>query len=197
MKKLFLISILTFFIISCENKNADNLHPDIMKPNWDGVKTEKLKVKIGDVVSIYFAKQYYVGVVMDFNQDVDGIWYGICLSNYRWIAPNKKNIKELDFFARKIPSGFSGNCIDCYDLTYLNENAITERSLKVFDNLKIDINKISIGANSPAKDLKQLETDYFNSIKARQQKPTNCGDDIMNPNRVAERYFKINNVIKE
>lgn len=196
MRKLLLITILTFLIISCENKKSDNLHPDIMKPNWDGIKTDKLKFKIGDVVSIFIDKQYYIGVLMDFNQDQAGIWYGICLSNYRWIVPNQKDISVLNFFARKIPSGFNGNCIDSYDLTYLNENSSSE-NIRVVGNLKIDINKISIGASSPAKDLKQLEANYFNGIKVRQQKPTECGEEIMNPKRVAERYFKIENVLKE
>ncbi len=196
MRKLLLITILTFLIISCENKKSDNLHPDIMKPNWDGIKTDKLKFKIGDVVSIFIDKQYYIGVLMDFNQDQAGIWYGICLSNYRWIVPNQKDISVLNFFARKIPSGFNGNCIDSYDLTYLNENSSSEK-IRVVGNLKIDINKISIGASSPAKDLKQLEANYFNGIKVRQQKPTECGEEIMNPKRVAERYFKIENVLKE
>jgi hypothetical protein len=196
MRKLLLISILTFLITSCENKKSDNFHPDIMKPNWDGIKTEKLKFKIGDVVSIFIDKQYYIGVVMDFNQDQAGIWYGICLSDYRWVVPNQKDISVLNFFARKIPSGFNGNCIDSYDLTYLNENSST-KNIRVVDNLKIDINKISIGASSPAKDLKQLESNYFNGIKVRQQKPTECGEEIMNSKRVAERYFNIDNALKE
>jgi len=197
MRKFLLILILAFLITSCENKKSDDFHPDIMKPNWDGIKTEKLKFKIGDAVSIFIDKQYYIGVVMDFNQDQAGVWYGICLSNYRGGLPNQKDISVLNFFARKIPNGFNGNCIDCYDLTYLNENSSSTKNIRVVDNLKIDINKISIGASSPAKDLKQLESNYFNGIKVRQQKPTECGEEIMNPKRVAERYFKIDNVLKE
>lgn len=196
MRKLFLFSIVTFFITSCENKKSDDFHPDLMRPNWDGIKTEKLKFKIGDVVSIFIDKQYYTAVVMDFNQDQAGIWYGICLSSYRWVVPQQKDIRALNFFARKIPNGFNDNCIDSYDLTYLNENSAT-KNIRVVDNLKIDINKISIGASSPAKDLKQLEADYFNGIKVRQRKPTECDEKIMNPERVAERYFKIDYVLKE
>ena len=131
---------------------------------------------------------------MDFNQDEAGIWYGICLSDYRSIIPNSKEINELNFFARKIPSGFNGDCISCFDLTYLNENSVS-KNIRVFDNVKIDIDKISIGASSPAKNLKQLEKDYFNGIEIREKKPTECDKEILSSERVAERYFKIENVL--
>lgn len=190
MKKLILILFTTFLITNCENKQSDNFHPEIMKPNWDGIKTENLKFKIGDIVSIYFAKNFYTGVVMDFDQDESGIWYGLCLSNYRGLAPNQKNIKELDFFGRKIPNGLTGKFIDCYDLTYLNEKSINEKNITIYDNIKLDINKISIGAISPAIDIKQLEDNFFNSFKSRNQKR-------VENKKVIEQYFKITNSLKE
>jgi hypothetical protein len=45
--------------------------------------------------------------------------------------------------------------------------------------------------------IKQLEINYFNGIKVRQQKPTACNNNIMNPKGVAERYFKIDNILKK
>jgi hypothetical protein len=50
---------------------------------------------------------------------------------------------------------------------------------------------------SPAKNLKQLENDYFNGIKARKQKPTECDEEILSPERVAERYFKLEHLLAE
>lgn len=190
MKKILLISIMSLFISSCEKKSSD-LHPDILKPNWDGIKTENLKFKIGDVVSIFVDKQYYIGVVMDFNQDEGGIWYGLCLSNYRWVKPNQKRLNDLDFFARKIPNGFNGNCIDSYDLIYLNQNAVA-KNIETFANIKIDINKISIGALNPVKELTEIEKIYFDAINIRKQKTTACDEEILNSERIAESYLKIN-----
>ncbi|WP_188051749.1 hypothetical protein [Flavobacterium sp. GP15] len=196
MRNILLLLTLSLLIFSCETKKSEDFHPDIMKPNWDGITPENIKYKFGDAVSIFIDKQYYIGIIMDINQDKAGIWYGICLSDYRSIIPNQKKINELNFFARNIPSGFSGDCVSCYDLSYLNENSVS-KNIRVFENVKIDIDKISIGASSPAKNLKQLENDYFNAIKVRKQKPTECDEEILNPKRVAERYFKIENVLME
>ena len=195
MRNTFLLLTLLVLIFSCETKKTENFHPDILKPNWDGIESNSLKLKFGDAVSIFIGKQYYIGIIMDINQDKAGIWYGICLSDYRSIIPNRKEINEVNFFARKIPNGFNGDCISCFDLTYLNENLVC-KNIKVFDNVKIDIDKISIGASSSAKNLKQLENDYFDGIKIRQKKPTECHTEILSSERVAERYFKINSFIK-
>ncbi|MEN2401307.1 hypothetical protein GKZ90_0016075 [Flavobacterium sp. MC2016-06] len=193
MKRIVLALIVLFLITSC-GKNEKNLHPDLMKPNWDGIKTEKLKFKIGDVVSIFIDKQYYSGIIMDFDEDKGGIWYGISLSDYRWIVPNKKKIKELNFFGRQIPSGFGGDCINCCDLVYLNQKDV-DKNIIVVNNIKIDINKISIGSIQPLGKLKEIETTYFQGMKARKRKSAECGEATLEPNRINDRYFKIEDVL--
>ncbi|MFD2907636.1 hypothetical protein ACFSX9_02705 [Flavobacterium ardleyense] len=192
MKKFILI--LTLLFCSCGNRTEVDVHPETMKPNWDGIKTEELKFKIGDAVSIFIAKQYYIGIVMDFDQDENGIWYGICLSDYRWVIPNRKEINELNFLGRQIPNGYNGNYIDCYDLTYLNVDTIA-KNITVFDNLKIDIDRISIGEISYAKNLKQLENNYFIGREARKEKITESDKAIVTTEPVSERYFKIRNIL--
>lgn len=185
MRNLFLILFFCFFASSCEDKKYGDLHPDLMKPNWKGIKTEKLNLKIGDVVSIYPGKYCYIGVVMDFDQDEGGVWYGISLSKYRWIDPYQKKISDLDFFGKRIPSGFTGDFIDCYDLLYINEN-IANKQIIVIKNINIDVNKISIGSIRPITNLRQIETEHARQIKERS-----------NPNKSVERYFKIGCVLSK
>jgi hypothetical protein len=194
MKNITIILIFTCCIISSNKKVNENQHPDIMKPNWDGIIIENLKFKIGDVITIFIKKQIYIGVVMDFNQDEAGVWYGISLSGNKFSVYNDKNINELNFFGRKIPSGFEGYCIDCYDLLYINEEAINS-DVKTIHNFKIDIDKISIGSMCPIKNLKEVENQYLTGVKERLKKPTECGKDIFRTERVAERYFKLDNIL--
>jgi hypothetical protein len=94
MRKIIFLLALSLVMFSCETKKSEDFHPDIMKPNWDGIETQNLKFKIGDAVSIFIDKQYYIGIVMDINKDEGGIWYGICLSDYRSIIPNQKKLKN-------------------------------------------------------------------------------------------------------
>lgn len=185
MKNLFLILFVSFLASSCEDKKYGDLHPDLMKPNWKGIKTEKLKLKIGDIVAIYPSKYCYIGVVMDFDQDEGGVWYGISLSKYRWIDSYQKKISDLDFFGRRIPSGFTGNFVDCYDLLYINED-IVNKQIIVIGNIDIDVNKISIGSICPITSLMQIETEYAKQIKER-----------VNSNKGDEKYFKIGNVVSK
>ena len=184
MRNPFLVLLFFFLVISCQDKiGYGDLHPDLMKPKWDNVKSDKLKFKIGDVISIYPDKYCYLGVILDFDKDESGIWYGISLSNYRWISPNKKKINDLDFFGRRISSGFTGDFIDCFDLVYINEKTIDKR-VHLVKNVKVDINKISIGSIYPITNLRQIETEYVNGVKERRA-----------PNKVVERYFKIENIL--
>jgi len=118
MKSKNLISLLILLLIfSGCGQNSKDLHPEIMKPNWTDVKAKNLKLKIGDIISIKTESNPLYGIVMDYNEDEMGIWYGICLSKTKI---EKSDIKNVLFFGRKIPSGFvNTKCVDCL---YLNSN---------------------------------------------------------------------------
>lgn len=191
MKYKKFISLLLLVFLGC-GKSIETLHPEIMKPIWTDVKSENLKLKIGDVISMKTGKNLLYGIVMDHNEDEMGIWYGICLSKTKI---EKSKINNSQFFGRIIPSGlFQTNCVECFDLTYLNEKGLNE-GLTIIENIKLNRDNISIGANSPAINISEVERNYENWTKERLKKPTECGEKVLSTNRVDERYMKLNDII--
>ncbi|MEQ3691461.1 MAG: hypothetical protein ABNG98_08120 [Flavobacterium sp.] len=192
--KNFTSLLILLLIFSGCGKNVEDSHPEIMKPNWTDVKSENLKLKIGDIISIKTENNLLYGIVMDYNEDEMGIWYGICLSKTKI---EKLNINNSQFFGRKIPSGLvTTNCIECFDLTYLNEKGINE-NLTVFGNIKLNRDNISIGANSTAINISEIERNYEFGAKQRLKKPTECDEKVLSINRIDERYMKLSNIISK
>lgn len=192
--KNFTSLLILLLIFSGCGKNVEDSHPEIMKPNWTDVKSENLKLKIGDIISIKTENNLLYGIVMDYNEDEMGIWYGICLSKTKI---EKLNINNSQFFGRKIPSGLvTTNCIECFDLTYLNEKGINE-NLTVFGNIKLNRDNISIGANSTAINISEIERNYEFGTKQRLKKPTECDEKVLSINRIDERYMKLSNIISK
>ena len=133
MKYKFIFSLIILLIVSCK-KNMVDLHPEIMKPIWTDVKSKNTKLNIGDIISIKTENNLLFGIVMDLNEDEMGIWYGICLSKTKI---EKSKISNALFFRREIPTGFGQTCcIDCVDLSYLNEKGLNE-NIKTIDNINL------------------------------------------------------------
>jgi len=193
MKHIFFFSLFILVFLSCE-KNAEVLHPEILKPNWNDVKSKNLKLNIGDIISIKVDDNLLYGIVMDYNEDKMGIWYGICLSKSKI---EKSKINNALFFGRKIPSGLiQVKCIDCFDLTYLNENGLNE-NLTILESIILNRDYISIGGKSSAINISEILRDYQFGSKQRLKKPTECNEKIFSIDRVDERYMKLNQVISE
>ena len=195
MKSINFTSILILLLIfSGCGQNVEDSHPEIMKPNWTDVKSENLKLKIGDIIYIKTENNLLYGIVMDYDEDEMGIWYEICLSKTKI---EKLNINNSLFFGRKIPSGLvKTNYIECFDLTYLNEKGINE-NLIVFKNIKLNRDNISIGAKSPGINISEIERDYEFGTKQRLKKPTERDEKVLSVNRIDERYMKLNDIIIE
>ena len=190
---LIYFSFLIFF--SCNNKKTENYHPEIFKPNWNGIKTDKLKFKIGDLVSVKSEKEVFFGIVMDYDEDEMGIWYGICLSEIN-NEKEKLNIEKSNFFGRQIPNGLiNTTCIDCFDLIYLNEKSLA-KNIERTKNISLNIDNISIGARSTAVNFSDIRDSYNYAIKERLIKPTKCDENVLGLKRVDQRYMKIDEIIK-
>lgn len=184
---------LFLIILSC-GQTTENMHPEIMKPDWTDIDFDKLKIKIGDIISIKTETKILSGIVLDINKDEMGIWYGICLSKANI---EKSNLKDTLFFGRQIPNGSANaTCINCFDLTFLNEKGINQ-NLTVLQNLKLNRDNISIGAIGAAIDISEMENEYKFGLEKRLNKPTDCGEKVLSTDRVDERYMSLNEVITE
>lgn len=182
---------LILIIVSC-GQNTESLHPEIMKPDWTDIDSDKLKIKIGDIVSIKTNTKILYGIVLDINKDEMGIWYGICLSKAKI---EKSTLKNSLFFGRQIPNGFTNaSCINCFDLTFLNEKGVNQ-NLSVLQNLKLNRDNISIGAIGAAIDISEVENAYELGIENRLKKPTECGEKVLSTDRVDERYMRLDRIL--
>ena len=193
-RRNYITSIILLLIISSCGKSVENLHPEIMKPNWDDVKTQNRKLEIGNIISIKAENNTLYGIVMDYNEDEMGIWYGICFSMSKI---EKAKINNSNFYGRKIPSGLVNiSCIECFDLTYLNESEINE-NLNIIERIKLIRDNISIGSISSANNISEMERDFNFGKKQRLKKPTECNENVLCIKRIDERYMNLKDIIIE
>jgi hypothetical protein len=185
--------ILTFSIVTLVISCKSNSSPDILRPNWQGIKTSGLVFDIGDLISIRDSNFYYAAMLLDLDSDSSGIWYGFCLTNFRdTIKPDLEKLDSLYLFGRQIPSGLiNTQCIDCYDLTYINENGlILDRDkFSLIEHINYNPLKIFIGSNSPTMELSGLVRDYQRGIEKRKKEPDDCKTSIFKLDAVRERFF--------
>ena len=179
-KKTLITLFIGISIISCNigNKEANKI-PEMLNPNWDGIETKNLKLKFGQIVTFKKENEKIRAIVLDFNKDEKGIWYGLCFFN------NNK------LFGRKVPNGLVDvECMKLIDLTYLNEKGLGE--FEIISNEKLDLTKIGIGSTGSALTYSDLLRNYSYGLKKRLQKETPCND-ILNSRAIRECYFGLSN----
>ena len=176
MKLLF--SVLVFLLLLSCNTNTSNTIREIFKPKWEDADTKNLPVQFGDVVRFTINDTLVTAIILDFKDEGD-IWIGMCF------------IKENNIFGRQIPRGYSGDCMDLLDFTYLNSKALNE--FKKIRSEKININKIGIGSESVATSYDDILRDYKRGLMQRKKKQTPCNENISGLDNVYERYFDLNN----
>jgi hypothetical protein len=176
-------------VISCKSNSS----PDILRPSWQGIKTSELVFDIGDLICIRDSNFYYAAILLDLDSDSAGIWYGLCLTNFRdTIKPNLSTLDNLFLFGRQIPSGLiNTQCIDCYDLTYINDKGLImdRNKFSLIEHINYNPLKIFIGSDSPTMDLSGLVRDYQRGIEQRKKEPDDCKTSIYKLDAVRERFF--------
>jgi hypothetical protein len=176
-------------VISCQSNSSSSL----LRPSWQGIKTSELVFNLGDLVSIKDSNFYYAAILMDINSDDAGLWYGFCFTNFQdLIKPDIRSSDSLFLFGRQIPHGLiNTQCIDCYDLSYINEKGIMKD--KTYFSLIGHINynpiKIYIGSESATMELSGLIRDYRWGIERRLMEPDDCKKNIYKLDAVRERFF--------
>jgi len=191
MRKIqtFLTFSIVILVISCKSNSS----PDLLRPNWQGIETSGLAFDIGDLISIRDTDFYYAAILLDLDSDSAGIWYGFCLTNFRdTIKLDSKTIDSLYLFGRQIPSGLiNTQCIDCYDLTYINEYGLKldREKFSLIEHINHDPLKIFIGSDSPTMELSGLVRDYQKGIEQRKKEPDDCKASIFKLDAVRERFF--------
>ena len=177
-----IVFFLTSLILSCNSNESSMNTPEFFQPNWQEINLAEFRFKFGDKIQFEVEKQTRKGVVVDFSEDEGGKWIGICFMN-------RENL-----FGRQIPSGFTNNCVDLLDISYLNENGFDE--IEIIGKYEINKKKIGIGSMSPTSNKEELERDYQRGIEQRRKEQTECRKSVYMQNPVNECYFQINKILK-
>ena len=179
MQKIFSIFIL-LLISGCTNKHNSKI-PEIFQTNYEKYKSENLRLQFGDLIKIKNTE--FRGVVCDVSKGEGGIWFGIIFMS---------NEKKL--FSRSIPNGLSDDCINLFDFTYLNEKGLHE--IEKIESIKVNFEKIGIGARSAAINREELIRDFETGIKNRNEIETPCEQKIKFLEPVNENYRDLNQILK-
>lgn len=150
-------------------------------PNWEKLNIEDFNLHFGDIVSLKKENQLIQGIVLDFSEDIEGKWYGICF------------IEKGKLFGRKISNGFFGKRIDLLNLVYLNEAAI--HNLHVDKNLSINFEKIGIGSKCPTQDISFYAQCFHDGIEQRIKDKIFIKPSFFSLNPKQECYFDIKEIM--
>lgn len=153
---------------------------EFFKPEWKNVDTSKLPLKFGQIINFNINGQNIKVILLDFDKDEAGVWYGLAFIN------------QTKIFGRQIPSGYDKNCVDLLDLTYLNEKGL--REFQILKSESIDINKVGIGSISPVNNYSEILNNYKFGIEQRKNKQTPCNEEILSTNPVRECYLNLSSI---
>ena len=176
----FLFIILTLTNCNPKKQNKSKNTPEIFLTNYGKIDDKNLKLKFGDLIEFVIKNQKINAIVLDIKQENNENWFGLCFLNNNRL------------FGRNIPQGFNGDCIELYDLTFLNERGLID--YKVLKNLKINFKKVGFGSDSPAINETEVLRDYKLGIELRKKIETPCEKKLRNLNPVNECYFPLNQI---
>jgi hypothetical protein len=193
MRNILTISaLLLSVLVSCNSRPSS----DLLRPDWKGIDTSKTDLKMGDCIFFNDSNKYYAAFLFDIDIDSAGCWYGFCFTNYcDSIKPDFNLLNSSLLFGRQIPAGLiNTQCINCYDLAYLNESGLKEGPNKIglIGHFKYDYLKIRLGSISPSYDISKLISFYKYGIEQRKKIPDDCKKSIFKLNAITERYFPLN-----
>ncbi len=180
LKLGILLIILTIINCNPKKQNESKNSPEIFRTNYGKINDKNLKLKFGDSIEFDIDNQKINAIVLDIKQENNENWFGLCFLN------------NNQLFGRKIPQGFNGDCIDLYDLTFLNEKGLN--NYKILKNIKINFNKVGFGSDSPVINESEILRDYNWGIKLRKKEETPCEKKLRKLDPVNECYFALNKI---
>ena len=178
--KLLIWIFVSIFLSQCNHQNSETSVPKIFKPNWDDIDISNQPIKFGQVVQFQLQSDSFKAVLLDYDQDENGIWLGFCF------------LSENNLFARRIPSGQINDCIRLYDLSYLNQVGL--KSFKIIDQILIDTNEVGIGSISPCMDIDEFHNQYLLGIALREKEETPCEKKIPIKNPINECFIELKSI---
>ena len=181
MKRFATVFILLVFTLGCNSttSNTGSAIPLSLQPDWEGISD--LPFAFGDVVQIAEGTMMIKAIVIDFNEDEDGLWIGLCF------------ISQNQLFGRQIPSGMvNTTCLDLLDLTYIPKEALHD--IEVIQSLKLDKTKIGMGSISTATKLSEIKSNFEIGITKRKKEQTPCDQGIIDTKAVRECYFNVEKI---
>ena len=174
--------LILFLLINCspKEKKENGIMPEIFRTNYGKINDKNLKLKFGELIEFQIQNQKISAVVLDIKQENNENWFGLCFLN------------NNQLFGRKIPQGFGGECINLYDLTFINENGLSH--YKIVRKLQIDFNKVGFGSDSPVINVEEILRDYIWGINQRKKSETPCEKKLAKLNPTNECYFPLNQI---
>ena len=168
--------------MSCspENKNSSQNTPEIFATNFGKIDDKNLKLKFGDLVEFEINNQKINAIILDITLEENEYWFGLCF------------IKNNRLFGRRIPEGFGGECIELFDITYLNEKGLN--NFKLINNLKIEYDKVGTGSNSPVINYEEILRDYEQGLENRKKSETPCKEKLKMLDPINECYIGIDKI---
>ena len=182
MKLIIGILSIFIFLMSCspENKNSSQKISETLSTNFGKIDDKNLNLKFGDLVIFEIYNQKINAIILDIKLEENEYWFGLCF------------IKNNQLFGRRIPQGFGGECIELFDITYLNEKGLN--NFKLINNLEINYDKVGIGSDSPVINYDEILRDYERGLENRKKSETPCKEKLKMLDPINERYIGIDKI---
>lgn len=189
IKLLFIISIL---FASCNNSNKEDQIRSLT------ISKQELHCKQGDCFGFKdSAGKYFVGMICCFNKSTDGLWEGICFSNYYdSIFPSHKVLTNQKFSGARIASGTNDYDIG-FDITWFPDSILlnNKNELLYVDHINIDSLRFYPSSQDNALNLKGIINSFYFS-KERRKNPPDSYKDILKKHFRPEEYIYLSEAIE-
>ncbi len=195
--RIFSILLSVIILSSCSSGTSSHKQIEILRPKWDGINTTNLLIKFGDYVAFKVDSTYFSGILIDYDKDTSGVWFGFCLTNIHSDITRIKSTQKFMLMGDIIPESLlCQNCFDCVALEYIHETALNENNMVFIRNYPIDLNKINIGSRGAFDNLNELTERYNGQIELRKKKTTDCGIGLISPHAVRTKYLDLQEILK-
>lgn len=151
----FLSVIITF--AHCSPIDANPV-PEMFRTNYGKIDDKSLPFKFGDLVQV--SGSQVDAIVLDVKNEKGVNWFGLCF------------MQNKSLFARHIPNGYSGTCLQLLDFTYVKETGLD--ALERIGTVPINFNKIGIGSDGAAINKEEILRSYETGVRERQHPETPC-----------------------
>lgn len=185
-----LVLLIVFFLFGCNDTN-DNVVKSMP------INLNELHVDQGECFSFRdSANKYFIGIVINFYKDKNGVSYIMCLSSYYdSLAPTSLVCDSLKFCGRKVMHSTPEKYIMGLDVVYASDSIVDNYKIASIGKINLDsLSNVEILAEESVNSYSGLIQAFYRSKADRVLPPDKYSDVLIKEHFRPDEYFTIKQI---